>query len=373
MTRRQWLQFVFALLMVGLGTGWWLQHRPPAPAPKPVPALAPNLSLGASDVLRLAPGVLAQTVRLTGTLEAMEQSQLTAPVDGEIQQVHVRVGSPVRRGQLLLEFNAQDLNLRQAEQQATLQASQAQERLARANFEQQQRLYQSGFISLTAFQNAEKALQSSQAQTQAQQAMLALARNQVHKTEVRAPIDGVVAERRVEPGQRVGLNAPLLLIVNTQQLELSAHLAPEESLGVRVGQKVSVQLDGVANPQTWPAQVARLGAVADASRRIPVFIRINNPTQTLRAGLIAHANIEVQQAQGWVLPKNMIQTQAQQHWVWRISGTGATRQLQALPVTLRLENGSGQVLLEGDLRQGDLLLRTPSPQLRTGQRVSLSP
>lgn len=295
--RKRWLLLTLAALAsAGLAIAA-LQDKGSAPAAQragtPAPAL---LQLAPGDIAVARQGTIERRIDITWTLGAINQTMVTAPVEAEIAEVRVRPGMSVNKGEILLRFATTDLQLRANQAQAQVDAARAQLQLARSTFEQQKALLQQQFISQNAFQNAESALASAQSQLRAAEAQAALASKQVGDASVRAPFSARVAERRVEPGQRVGPNTPLLSLVDTRELELEADLAGVDIGAVREGQTVELFVEG-RDGEAVSGVVARIAPAANStSRRIPVYIRVNNPQGGLQAGLFARGQITVSSA-----------------------------------------------------------------------------
>ena len=241
------LAWVAALLAVAvLASGAWRaqstrqarQHtlqeqaqRSPAP-----------LTLQKSELLALVPRHLQLDLPISGVLKARQQAFVKARVAGELQGLQVREGDSVRAGQVLAHIDATEnaARLRQAEQQA--QAAAAQLAIAQRQLENNRALVGQGFISPTALQTTQANWDAAQANHLAAQAGVELARKALHDTVLRSPIDGQVAQRLANNGERLGVEARVLEVVDPRELELEALLAPADALQVRLGQSAQLRL-----------------------------------------------------------------------------------------------------------------------------------
>lgn len=342
------------------------------------PAKGAGARATAEDVLQLAAGdtALAQRgpiqrrVDITGTLEAVNQTIITAPVEAEVAEVLLRPGMEVKKGQVLLRFSTTDLRLRLAQQQAQVDAAKAQLQLATTTYEQQKALLARQFISQNAFDNAQSTLSSARSQLKAAEAAYALAREHLDDAAVRAPFNARLAERRVEPGQRVGPNTPLLRLVDTSELELTAAVAGNQVALVSEGQTVQLHIEGMEDKPV-SGTVARIAPAADpASRRIPVYVRIANGRGQLRAGLFAHGRITVDAGAELVsVPEAAVHRDSNAPaWVWVVRNGRLQRQVITTGST---DDERRLVAVVQGLQAGERVLTVPGSAFREGQPVTV--
>jgi len=259
------------------------------PAPSATAPAAP-LELLAEDVTTVTRQTLTRELQVTGTLRAVVQAGVKARVAGEIRELRVREGESVKAGQLLAQIDPTELGLRVRQAGENVAAARGQLDIARKNRDNNRSLFERGFISATALQNTEAQLATAQANVDANLAALDLARKALADAEVRAPIDGIVATRLVQPGERVALDARLLDIVDLRQLEFEASV-PATSIGqVKVGQAVRITPEGQATPLA--GKVVRINpSNLSGSRSYLIYAQLANPGQSLRAGLFAEGAV----------------------------------------------------------------------------------
>lgn len=367
--RRAWVIAGAALILAGIAFAALIPNKEQKTADTAaVPALV--LELAPGDITQASKGPFTHTIAITGTLEAVNQTTITAPVEAEVAEVRVRPGVKVKKGDVLLRFSTRDLQLRLTQQQAQVDSARAQLQLAKTTYEQQKALLQQQFISKNAFQNAESALTSAQSQLKAAEAQRALAGQQVENAAIHAPFTAWVAERRVEPGQRVGPNTPLLKLVDTSELELMAAVAGQDVAAIREGQLVDLFIEG-HDDKAVAATVVRIAPAADAaSRRIPVYIRINNPAGGLQAGLFAHGQIIVSSQNALLsVPSEAVHKEANgQSWVWRITGQRLHKQAV---ITGSIDKAARRTAILKGLTADDQVLTVPGDSFEEGQAIKL--
>ena len=308
--RTRWVLIALASLLVAGLLGRSLMARRSAASVAPPAAAASArqaVELAAGDVVMTVQAELSRTLVVSGGLRAVQSAFVKAKVAAELKSLTVREGDRVSAGQLIgqLDNTEYQWRLRQAQDQA--QAAQAQLDIAQRTLDNNKALVNQGFISRNALDTSVSSAAGASASLQAARAAAELARKAVQDSEIRAPISGLIAQRLVQPGERVGIDARIVEIVDLSRLELEAAVAPEDVVQLRVGQTASVQIDGLAAPM--PARVVRINPSATAgTRSVLAYLALAPGTATagLRQGLFARASIELQRQSALVVPASAL-------------------------------------------------------------------
>ena len=367
-----WLLWGALLLAVALGVARALNARKTqqAAAAEAAQALRANavLSLSASDVLVAHNTDMTVGVALSGPIKAVRSAAVKAKVAGELQGLSVREGDSVKAGQVLARIdNTEGLaRVRQASEQA--EAAQAQVAIAQRQRDNNQALVNQGFISRTALDTSLANLDAAQATHKAALAALDLARKGLADTELRAPINGLVASRLVQNGERVGLDARVVEIVDLSALELEAALTPADALLVRVGQKAELQIEGTA--VRVGATVARISPAAQAgSRSVLAYLQLDK-TEGLRQGLFAQGTLRTGQTQGVAVPLSAVRTDKPQPYLQLVREGKVVHQTVSLGARGRVQ-GEDWVAVT-PLTAGEQVLRVGVGSLRETTAVTLA-
>lgn len=306
---KRWILWVaVAIAVVLVGGGVW---RALAARQAQQKALAESSAQRKEATLDLAPGemvtVLRQRIALgvpvSGSLRAVESAMVKARAAGELQGLTLREGDSVRSGQEVARIDPTELQarVRQAQQQAD--AARAQVDIAQRQFSNNRALVDQGFISRTALDTSQANLGAAQASHQAALAAVDVAQKSLADAVLRSPLAGQVAQRLVQNGERVAVDTRILEVVDLSRMELEAQLAPADALGVRVGQKAQLAIEG--SGQTVQATVLRISPSAQSgSRAVPVYLGVERgpDTPALRHGLFVQGRLDVGQAERLVVP-----------------------------------------------------------------------
>ena len=370
---KRWHKLTLAVLLLAgvvVGIGRVLSERKAqqvqaAAAPK----VAAALELTAADLLAVRRAELTRALEVSGSLVAVNSAFVKARVAAEIKSMAVREGDSVRAGQVLAQLDTTefDWRLRQAEQQA--QAARSQLDIAQRALQNSRSLVTQGFISATALENAVSTEAGAQATLQAAMAGVELARKARADATVSAPISGQIAQRLVQPGERVPVDARLLEIVDLSRLELQASVAPENAGLLRVGATAKLKVDGIDGQVT--ARVVRINPSAQAGSRSVIAYLELEPNPSLRQGLFARGTIELERRQALLLSLSAVRTDQAQPYALRLDGTQVAQ--RTLSLGQRGQSGADEVVevLQG-LAEGDRVLAGSLGAVRDGATVRIS-
>ena len=375
---KRWIPWVAtAIVIVVLGSGVW---RAVAARKAQQQALTEStqrgeavLALQPSELLTVRRQALALGLPVSGALRALHSASVKARVAGELQDLAVREGDSVRAGQVVARIDATETaaRLRQAQQQAD--AAKAQVDISQRQFNNNRALVDQGFISTTALETSQASLQSAQASYQAATAAADVARKALEDTVLRSPINGLVAQRLAQNGERVGVDLRVLEIVDLSRLELEALIAPVDAAQVRVGQQASLRIEGSSLPVA--ATVVRINPTAQSgSRSVPVYLEIDTAGAArplLRQGLFVQGVLETGRAEPLAVPLDAVRTDKPRPYVQAVENDRIVHREVQTGARAQLE-GATMVAIEG-LPEGTAIVAGSLGPLREGTAVRGAP
>jgi RND family efflux transporter MFP subunit len=320
-------------------------------ASSPAPAL-----LAATDVAVVSRTDVAAGVPVSGTLTPVVDIRITAPLGEVLESVRVREGQAVAQGEVLARFRVASLEPAAASARAARQ-------IAAADYERMKNLYQEGAV-------AERDVQSAEAALRAAEASEAQALKRFEDATVRAPVAGVIAQRWVQAGDRVGEADPLFQLVNVSELEFEATVPTQYVASVRPGSPVQLSVTG------YPAgsiggRVARVNATADpATRQVKVYVSVPNPGGRLVGGLFASGNVVTRQSRHTLaVPSAAVRRDARGAFAMVVQGGRLAR--HELETGVRDEIRDLVEVVAG-LQERDTVVTGPIEGLNVGQPVRLA-
>ena len=336
-----------------------------APARAPAAAAAPLL-VAPEDVVTLKVAPLASGPLITGSIQPDRKADLRAEVSSVVLAVLKENGQPVRRGEVLVRLD--DTSIRDAlvsAQEAERAAAQAFEQAGR-QFQRLQTLRGSGMASAQALEDAEIRRNSSQSDLSAARARVVQARQQLQRTEARAPFDGIVSDRKVSAGDTAQIGKELLKVIDPRSLRFEGLVSSDAVQAIRPGQAVSFRVNGYGR-QDFAGRVRLVSPTANAAtRQVEVLVDITGDASPRLAGLYAEGRVESASAQALLIPASAIVREGDRAFAWRVSGMAVHK----TAVTLgERDPRRGDFVARAGLADGDRLLRHPVGTLRDGQPV----
>ncbi|RPJ60530.1 MAG: efflux RND transporter periplasmic adaptor subunit [Acidobacteria bacterium] len=305
---------------------------------------------------------------ISGALQAEKEATVRAEVGGAVLEVNGEEGQSVRKGTLLARIDPGSLN--DAVLSAESAVSSAKNALEVAVREEQRtgRLVEAGALAERNLETARNAVTAAQAQLADAQARLMAAREQVGKATIRAPINGVIAQRLANAGDVVTPGTVLFVIMDPSRLELQASVPAQELPFLRIGTTVDFEVRG-ASREHFLGRIERISPVADpVTRQVSIFVQVPNPGRRLVAGLYAEGRVATQRRRSLVVPVDAVDTTELNPWVLKVQD-GKTERVE---VRLGVEDRrTERVEVVSGLSEGDLLLVGAAQQLTPGTPVNI--
>ncbi|WP_137176157.1 efflux RND transporter periplasmic adaptor subunit [Massilia sp. HP4] len=335
---------------------------------KPAP---PTEDVRPVRVLTLAADTAGERLEFSGDVRPRYESQLGFRVGGKIVERKVDVGATVKRGDVLMRLDPQDLRLAESQARATLRAAETERDLAQADYKRHVDLRKQNFVSQAVLDTKQSALKAAQANVDAARAGLRGQSNQSNYTSLAADADGVVTAIEAEVGQVVQPGTPVVRVARTVEKEVVIGI-PEDKVGrLRAGDEVSVRL-WANEAQAIPGKIREVSPMADpATRTYTVKVALPENAEA-RLGMTATVELATggDGAAGLRLPLTALVQHKGGSSVWIVQN-GAVK-LVPVQVVGQVRNDvlvTGQ--LSGQISAGQNVVTAGVNLLRNGQKVRI--
>jgi len=367
---------VIAVILLALVGGIWraMNNQSAKKAAANAPAVAPTqVELASTDVVKAELRDVTQGLAISGTVKAVNYAVIKARVAGELKEVLAREGDSVKAGDVLARIDPTEYQRRwqQATEQAT--AAMAQVDIAKRAWENNLSLAAQNFISTAAMNNSEANYLGTVASHKAAVAGADVARKALDDATLRAPFAGIVSGRTAQVGERVGIDAKLMELVDLNQLEVEVPLSPSESMDVRVGQMAALQVED--RKSTVGAKVKRISPSAQAgSRSVLIYLALDK-AEGLRNGLFAKGVLGMGKSQVLAVPLSAVRTDRAQPYVQVVEPVGDQLQVAHKIVAMGvrgmdMDQPESETLVGvTGLNEGSTVLKSHVGALRAGMVV----
>ena len=260
------------LLLVSLAACGKKQEAETTKAPPPPPIKV--------ETVAAAEAAAPELLVLTGLIAADQRSEVTADTQGKVIAVMIERGQRVKMGDPVVRLDVRSAALNAREAQANLAAARAQKDLAEQECKRAQALLDKGAITRSEYDRQSTQCTSALQQVSAAQARTEMIAKSVSDGLVRAPFDGMVADKNVTPGEWVAPGRPLFTLVDDDPLKIEISV-PEKAIRA-ISEKQPVTVVAVANPcWRYAATVTRVGAEIGRTRSLIVEATIDAAKPTL--------------------------------------------------------------------------------------------
>lgn len=336
---------------------------------KAAAADAKPLLISPEDLHTVRNNALASGPSITGSVQPERRADLRAEVSAVVLQVVKENGDTVRRGDLLVRLD--DTAIRDSLTSADASARAADQAFVQAErqFQRMTTLRGSGMASVQALEDADIRRNTAQSDLAAAKARTVLARQQLQRTEARAPFDGIVSDRKVSAGDTAQIGKELLKVIDPASMRFEGLVSADKIGDVKTGQPVSFRVNGYGQ-QEFIGKVRRVNPAANATtRQVEVLVDFVDKHQPKLAGLYAEGHIEAGSTTSLTVPATALVRDGDQASIWRMKD----KKIQKTAVVVgERDPRSGDFALTSGLADGDMVIRYPTATLKDGQNVELS-
>ncbi|HDT11830.1 MAG TPA: efflux RND transporter periplasmic adaptor subunit [bacterium] len=213
-------------------------------------------------VREIKPETLTRKIFLNGVIEAQRDVTITTKTTGEIVSINFDLGKFVKKGEILavIEHDLQKNALEQAE--VSLRQAELNHELRKTIFERDSRLYENKALSREQYDVSENSLRTTELALEQSSTALQTAQVNYDNCFIKAPFDGVIADRPVQQGQYVTIGSPVARVVDTANLQVIVGLTQKDLLVYKQHRKKDVDVI-ISELLTIPGTVVGVGDAPD--------------------------------------------------------------------------------------------------------------
>lgn len=374
------------------------------------------------QVAMVKTSAIERTISSEAVLYPIQQASITPKITAPVKRFYVNRGSKVKAGQLLATLENKDLAASEAENKGSLtqaeaaytatttagvpeevQKAELDFKGAKQNLDAEQKLYDSrenlykqgalprkdldqSRVSLTQARNQyeiaqkhleslraggkEQELKSAEGQLQSARGKYLGAQAQLDYSEIHSPIDGVVAERPLYPGETAAAGAPLLVVMNVAKVIAKAHIPAQDAALLKVGDPAAIT--SPATTQKIPARITVVSPATDPnSTTVEIWAEAENPKDILRPGTTAQISIVAEKLDNaLVVPSSSLLNQPDGSKAVMVVGSDDRAHLQT--VQTGIQSGD-QTQITSGLKGGQQVVATGGYGLPDNTQIKIEP
>ena len=322
-----------------------------------------NIAVINQDTIESGPAI-------SGALTPDRAAVIRAEMSGSLVQTFAEKGQSVGQGMVLARI--EDSAVREAvlSARAGVRTAEQSVQVAKRNVERAQALAQAGAVSERDLEQARWNATNAESQLADATARLSLAEKQLSNTQVRAPFNGIVADKPASPGDVVSPGTALFTVVDPTRMKLEAAVPAAQIGAVRIGAPVQFTVQGYPG-RVFTGQVQRVSPAADpATRQVGVYISVPNRGNALVSGLYAEGRIGSERRGALVAPMNAVDLTGTTPSVVRLKNGKVER--VDVQVGIRDDENERIEIVNG-VAAGDTLLIGAAQGISVGSMVKVQP
>ncbi|MBQ7220423.1 MAG: efflux RND transporter periplasmic adaptor subunit [Synergistaceae bacterium] len=340
--------------------------------------------------IRLQGGSESFRRRYFGTVQGGRRAELSFRVSGTLRRIYVDKGASVKRGTLLATLDPRDFNTSISQAQSALSQAQAQHKNALADFTRYENLYKQRVIAKAQYDQYKTQVEVTKSAVDSAKANLQSARDALRDTELRAPFDGVIADRMAENYQDITAKQTIFSLQDLSSLEIVFNIPDNDVLLVPMpevrglldlrthAESFSINAKFEAIPdRVFPLTIKEIATQATAANTYPVTAAMPRQNDirilpgmavTVEVNFAGDDIAKADENSSYFVPTTAILNEGGANYVWRF----AVGQVSRVPVTVGQIRNDGMVEIEGaTLSGGDVIVTAGVYFLHEGQRVRL--
>jgi RND family efflux transporter MFP subunit len=313
-----------------------------------------------------------QIFKFSGLVAAVDSSDLSFQVSGQVASVEVDIGDRVEKGQVLAVLDPEPYQLEVDKMKADLIKAKDNVTTTKAEYERQQRIYEQGAGAKKALEVSEYNYKAAMSAISYQNARLDLANRNLRKTKLLSPYHGSIALRSVQPHEEVRAGQKVFEINATGKMEVRLAI-PETTIDL-------IQIDAPAlisfptlPGETVKGRISYVGSAAIKANAFPIKVELIDPNEKVKPGMTAEADLFIKdraRRHGYLVPLQSLLPSSEASRAYAFVYDPKTSTVRKTPVRLGGIENRKAVVNEG-LAAGDIIAVAGVSFLADGLKVKL--
>lgn len=277
--------------------------------------------VSAGKPIKVTLGNIMNYIKSSGMVQSRQQLQIKSSLSATINKILVKEGENVKKGQVLLDFDAAstDLELNVSETEAAYNLAVINKKSAERTLAVSRELYKIRAESLLELKSKEEALAKADHELHRSKKELAYAKLQRQKLKCVSPIGGTVVTKAVEENMMVTVGQPLVEVADTKNIEIIVDIDEVDIGRVFIGELVVITLDAYPDQKLYGCigEIASQAKLKQARAIIEAKVTLDNPSDILKINTHVDVSIITEKKESvLMLPLSAVNQDAEAPFVW---------------------------------------------------------
>ncbi len=220
---------------------------------------------------KLSESNISGTRTFAGVSQAENEAKLSFKVGGTLEEIHYKLGEPVKKGSILAHLNSNDYKINYQKALAAKKNAEIQLSAAKSNYERIEKLYATNNASLSDFEKVKTQYESAKTMLQSAETQLKAAKNQLDYTKLKAPYDGSISKIMAKENEMIGAGRPVLMFSSNGNIEIRAQVPENIIHSVKVGMPATITIKSIGDKK-YKGVVSEIGKSTGGAPTYPLII-----------------------------------------------------------------------------------------------------
>jgi len=291
------------------------------------------------------------------TIAAKQTAVISSRILARIEEIKVRAGDYVKKGQELVVLERSDLKSRVSQASSQIKSVDARLDEAKQSLDRSVELNKRGLLALAPLEASQANYKSLQAQKNSAQQALVEAKTALNYASVVAPFDGLIVDRFAEPGSTAQPGMSLLSLYNPSSVRVEANVREERAVHLELGQLL--KMDIPSKGLVLSAEIEELVPAGNSSSRTFLVKSQINDISGLLPGMYARLLIPAGSSKRILIPETFVAEVGQLNIVWVKQAKSDEQVVEKRLIKVGLVKEGGMVEVISGLKAGEYLLQKP--------------
>ena len=325
------LGILISLILVGCGNGSAKQNS--------------KENLGKNiKIAEIKPELITRMNISSGITEPLNEVKVVTKTGGTVKSINFKNGDKVKKGQIILVLEDQEVQSAYLKAQATYISNKADFEIKKKNYEKFKQLYDKNLISEDEYLAKKTGHLQSESDLKSSEAIYLSAKKDFEDLVVKSKLDGVVTDLNLKLYEKVPSNSDLVTVVDTSKILVKTGVSVHEISELSVGNKAEIDLEGIGD--NYFGSVYEINPVANKdNKKYQIKVEIENPEEKIKKGMYSKVLVETGKQNGYLVPKNAIVIKELYSYIFIVENGEARR----IKIERGYSNGDKQEVISDEL------------------------
>ncbi|MGL5594132.1 MAG: efflux RND transporter periplasmic adaptor subunit, partial [Cetobacterium sp.] len=295
-------------------------------------------------ISEIKPELITRLNISSGVTEPLNEVKVVTKTGGTVKEINFKNGDKVKKGQIILVLEDQEVQSAYLKAQATYVSNKADFEIKRKNYEKFKQLYDKNLISEDEYLAKKTGYLQGESDLKSSEATYLSAKKDFEDLVVKSKLDGVITDLNLKLYEKIAANTDLVTVVDISKILVKTGVSVHEISQLSVGNKAEIDLEGIEN--NYFGSVYEINPVANKdNKKYQIKVEIENLEGKIKKGMYSKVLVETGKQDGYLVPKNAIVIKELYSYIFIVENDEARR----IKIERGYSNGDKQEIISDEL------------------------